>query len=447
MKILHDFNTLGLQPSLTKALKTIGLVQPTPIQAEAIPVLLKGNDIIAQAKTGTGKTFAFVLPILEKIDPNQINIQALIVTPTRELALQITTEIEKLLSTIKDIHVLAIYGGQDVNRQLNKLQGSIHIVVGTPGRILDHVRRGTIDFSNTSILVLDEADQMLHIGFLPEVEQIIELTPHTRQTMLFSATLPQPVRKLAGKYMNQPVDVTIKSTQITVEQITQRVVETTDRAKQSTLCKLIDMYRPFLAIIFCRTKRRTAKLNEALQVLGYNSDELHGDLSHAKREDVMRRFRDAEIQLLVATDVAARGLDVEGVTHVFNYDIPEDVESYIHRIGRTARAGGKGLAITLVAQKDRNFLRMIEKGIGSPIKRKLIEEPKSNKPIDEKTQGHGNNSDNKNDNRQRFKHGNKIDNKEKVKQGNKKGSKQLEKKNNQNEFNKTRVNKKLQKRS
>ncbi len=369
---MPNFEDLGIRPEIARTLQSLGLMEPTPIQEKAIPVLLSGKDVIAQAQTGTGKTLAFLLPILERVDVERTDIQALVVTPTRELALQITTEGKKLVSSRPDVHVLAVYGGQDVEQQMKKLKGTTHLVIGTPGRLLDHVRRGTIDLSTVSMLVLDEADQMLHMGFLTEVEDVIERTSPDRQTMLFSATMPQPIRSLAARFMRDPADIRVESKRITVEDVQQLMVETTDRAKQATLRSLIDQYRPFLAIIFCRTKRRAHTLNEALQQFGYVSDELHGDLSQAKREQVMQRFREGRIHLLVATDVAARGLDVEGVTHVFNYDIPHDVESYVHRIGRTGRAGEKGLAITLVAPKDRMFLEMIEKGIGLTIERRIL---------------------------------------------------------------------------
>lgn len=372
---LKDFLQLGVHETLYKTLKENGIAEPTPIQEKAIPVVLDGKDIIGQAKTGTGKTLAFTLPIIEKIDREATHVQALIVAPTRELALQITTEIEKLLVHIEGINVLAIYGGQDVAQQMRKLEGSTHIVVATPGRLLDHVRRETIELSNVSMLVLDEADQMLHFGFLPEMEEIMEQTPSTRQTMLFSATMPKQIQSLAKRYMHKPEIIKIQHAEVTVTNIKQRVVETTDRAKQDTLRYLLDRDQPFLAVIFCRTKRRASKLYEALKGYGYNCDELHGDLSQGKRERVMKRFRDAEIQYLIATDVAARGLDVDGVTHVFNYDIPEDVESYIHRIGRTGRAGGSGIAITLVAPKDHQYLQQIEKGIRTTLKRQVIEQP------------------------------------------------------------------------
>jgi ATP-dependent RNA helicase DeaD len=369
---LTNFLSLGISESMVNTLKTQGIAVPTPIQEQAIPLVLDGKDVIAQSQTGTGKTFAFILPILEKVNANEPHIQALIVTPTRELALQITNEVKKLIEERQDIRVLAIYGGQDVDSQLKKLKNGSHIVIGTPGRLLDHIRRETVDFSKTSFLVLDEADQMLHIGFLPEVEQIINETSSRRQTMLFSATMPDEIRQLARRHMKNPQNIQVEKTQAPLENIKQIAISTVDRAKQSDLIELLHLYRPFLGVIFCRTKRRVTKLYEALKENGFNCDELHGDLSQAKREQVMKRFRKAEIQFLIATDVAARGLDVEGVTHVFNYDIPEDTESYIHRIGRTGRAGGHGLAVTLYAPKDREELLSIEKDLNLTIPKKNI---------------------------------------------------------------------------
>lgn len=388
---MPNFLTLGIQQEWNDVLRKNGIAEPTPIQEKTIPVVLEGQDVIAQAQTGTGKTLAFILPMLERINCETVHVQALVVTPTRELALQITEEVNKLLINRNDLHVLAVYGGQDVEQQIKKLQGHVHMIIGTPGRLLDHIRRGTIDLSSVSMLVLDEADQMLHIGFLGEVEDIIRQTSANRQTMLFSATMPDEIRSLARRHMNDPRDIQVQGSQMIVKDIKQIVIETTDRAKQEALRHMLDLYRPFLAIIFCRTKRRVSKLNEQLKALGYNTDELHGDLSQGKRERVMKRFRDAEIQFLIATDVAARGLDVEGVTHVFNYDIPEDMESYIHRIGRTGRAGGKGMAVTFAAPKDRAYLQMIEKGTNGAIKRKEVEgipKPK-NHERSEKTEREG----------------------------------------------------------
>ncbi|MFC0273004.1 DEAD/DEAH box helicase [Metabacillus herbersteinensis] len=369
---MPDFLQLGIRKEIYHTLKSLGLVTPTPIQEKTIPSILEGKDVIAQAQTGTGKTFAFVLPILEKIDSSKPDVQALILTPTRELAQQITKEIKKLIENLEDLNVLAVYGGQDVTHQLKKLKGAQHIVVATPGRLIDHIRRDTIDLSTVTMFVLDEADQMLHMGFLPEVETIIYETSSSRQTMLFSATMPSEIISLAKKYMNVPENISIKTKKVTLEEIKQIAIETTDRRKQETLLHLLKEHRPYLAIIFCRTKIRAKKLQEALITSGYDSDELHGDLSQAKRERAMKRFREAKSQFLVATDVAARGLDVEGVTHVFNYDIPEDVESYLHRIGRTGRAGGEGVAYTLVAPRDIEHLKMIEKGINQTLEKQVI---------------------------------------------------------------------------
>nr|WP_051541265.1 DEAD/DEAH box helicase [Caldalkalibacillus mannanilyticus] len=369
---MSDFNFLGVSDTLQQILEGYGICTPTPVQEQSICHILDGMDLVVQAQTGTGKTLAFVLPILDKLDPKNPHIQALILAPTRELALQISTEVDKLVSKLEEIQVLAVYGGQDVESQIKKLGSTIHLIIATPGRLLDHLRRGTIQLADVNMFVLDEADQMLHMGFITEVEEIIAQLPEKRQTLLFSATMPKPIRKIAGQYMKDPLEIQIHSKQITVDKIKQLVIETTDRTKQKNLRTLLDQYRPRLAMIFCRTKRRAHTLNQALQEFGYSSDELHGDLSQAKREEVMKRFREKQLQFLVATDVAARGLDVEGVTHVFNYDIPIDVESYIHRIGRTGRAGEKGLAITLVAPKDKSYLSMIENGIKMSLPRKKV---------------------------------------------------------------------------
>ncbi|MFL8936062.1 DEAD/DEAH box helicase [Rossellomorea oryzaecorticis] len=393
MTILNDFTSLGIQPKYTEALKEQSITEPTPIQVETIPVLLNGEDVIGQAQTGTGKTMAFLLPMLASIDKEKESIQSLIVTPTRELAIQVTAELNQLLAASKeDINVLAVYGGQDVEKQIKRLTNkAVHIVIGTPGRILDHVRRGTVDFTEVSFLVLDEADQMLHIGFFDEVEAIIRETPYTRQTALFSATMSKDIRKIGKRYMNNPHNVQIREKEKIVEEIQQEVIETTDRQKLDALSQTIHDVQPFLGIIFCRTKRRVSKLHMDLKARGFLVDELHGDLSQAKREAVMKKFRDAKIQLLIATDVAARGLDVEGVTHVFNYDIPEDVESYIHRIGRTGRAGNDGLAITFAALKDKQALEMIEKGIERSLPRREVEVAAAAESNPSPSRGKGNN--------------------------------------------------------
>lgn len=376
-----DFFTLGIRREIIDDLLNNGITEPTPIQVQTIPALLAGKDLIAQSQTGTGKTLAFLLPILEKIKVNAPHVQALIITPTRELALQITKEATKLAAKL-NINVLSIYGGQDVEQQIKKLKGHPHIVIGTPGRLLDHLRRKTVNLSGVSKLVLDEADQMLHMGFLDDVEELIRQTSAKRQTMLFSATMPPKVRSLAARYMNKPADIRIQSPNVTLDEIKQIIVEITEEGKLAKLCSMIDEYRPYLAIVFCHTKQRASELNTALIQRGYAADELHGDLSQAKRQRVMRRFSDATLQILVATDIAARGLDIEGITHVFNYDIPHDVESYIHRIGRTGRAGETGMAVTFVVPEERAYLKTIEHGIRASIERykangrKVVTKPK-----------------------------------------------------------------------
>ncbi|WP_416235487.1 DEAD/DEAH box helicase [Paenibacillus campi] len=368
-----NFNSFDISSAAVELLAANGIAQPTEVQQASIPLLLQGEDAIVQAKTGTGKTLAFLLPIFEKLNLNVTGApQALIVAPTRELALQIATEARKLADAYEGVRILAAYGGQDVERQLRKLEGGCHLVVGTPGRLLDHMGRGTLDMTKIRTLVLDEADQMLHMGFLKEVEQIILATSPSRQTMLFSATIPDGIRRLSAQYMRKPHDIRVGTEEtVPLNLIRQLVVECTPRGKLAALNEYIERERPYLAVIFCRTKRRAAKLNEELQEMGYASDELHGDLSQNKREQVMKAFRDAKLQLLVATDVAARGIDVEGVTHVFNYDIPQDVEYYIHRIGRTGRAGGKGRAITFVTPHDRRELEQIEQETNQNLPREI----------------------------------------------------------------------------
>ncbi|MGG4143228.1 DEAD/DEAH box helicase [Paenibacillus algorifonticola] len=368
-----DFTAMGVMPELASRLHENGITEPTPVQKKSIPVLLAGQDVIAQAQTGTGKTLAFALPILQRIQVHKEQVQALILTPTRELAIQITAELTKLAPTV-GATVLAAYGGQDVVAQIRKLNNAPHIVVATPGRLLDHIRRETINLGKLKMLVLDEADQMLHMGFLPEVENIIAHMPRARQTMLFSATMPEAIKRLAANYMNTPVDIRIQSTHVTLDNIKQFVIETTDRGRERAVMQLIEQHNPYLAVIFCRTKVRAKKLNAALQDKGIPSDELHGDLTQAKREQVMKRFRDAKLQILVATDVAARGLDVEGVTHVYNYDVPQDSEIYIHRIGRTGRAGQRGTAVTLSSPHDRGAVAHIERSIDASLQRFTIDE-------------------------------------------------------------------------
>lgn len=365
----NDFKELGIKEELVNLLSNNGIKEPTPIQERSIPKIMNGQDIIGEAQTGTGKTLAFLLPMMQGIDIKKNQIQGLIMAPTRELAIQITEE-AKRLSDAFGINILAVYGGQDVFKQLRKLKNGVHLVIGTPGRLLDHIRRDSINLGYVKYLVLDEADVMLNMGFLSDMEDIISKTTKRRQTMLFSATIPKGLRNLARKYMKEPETIRVQKEKIILDEIDQIVIKTTDRQKEEALIDIIREQNPFMAIIFCRTKRRVKTLNEHLQEAGFVTDEIHGDLSQGKRERVIKSFRKMEIPLLVATDVLARGLDVEGITHIFNYDIPEDPDSYIHRIGRTGRAGEKGKAYTFVTPKNEGDLNSIEKKIQTTLKSK-----------------------------------------------------------------------------
>ncbi len=367
-----NFKNLGINSDIINILKKSGIQTPTDIQKEAIPFIKEGRDIIAEAQTGTGKTLAFLLPIFENISLDSKGIQALIVSPTRELAIQITEEAIKLKEG-KDINILSAYGGKDIGSQFKKLKGNIQLVIATPGRLLDHLKRGTINLKNLKTLVLDEADQMLFMGFKNEVEAIIKETPKKRQTLCFSATMDSKVKKLSYRYMIDPIVVSIKKEEITLKNIKQDVVETTDRRKQDALCNVLDEDNPFMAIIFCRTKRRVDNLEMDLHKRGYNCQKIHSDIPQPKRERIIKSFRNADIQYLIATDVAARGLDITGVDNIYNYDIPENVESYIHRIGRTGRAGENGYTCLFVDPKDSRMLDEIEKTIEFKIPRRVLD--------------------------------------------------------------------------
>ena len=371
-----SFLSLGIKQNIDNLMKQNGINEPTPAQELAIPVILTGRDVLVQAQTGTGKTLAFLLPMLQNIKISSPAVQGLIITPTRELALQITKVAEKI-GKVNGVRVLTIYGGQDIDRQLKKLNAAPHIVIGTPGRILDHLRRKTLTINHVNKLVLDEADQLLHMGFLDEVEELIVNTAPERQTMFFSATIPAKIKALSVNYMKKPKDLKVMSNSVTLDEINQIIVETKEEFKLDKLCGLINQYQPYLAMIFCHTKQRVSNLVAELAQRGYLVDELHGDLSQAKRNQVMRKFSTAKLQILVATDIAARGLDVEGVTHVFNYDIPHDVESYIHRIGRTGRAGQTGVAVTFVNPRQHDYLALIERGIKAKIAREKASQKKA----------------------------------------------------------------------
>ncbi len=365
---ITSFNELSVSDGLCTVLAQMGIKEPTPVQAEAIPALRNGRDTIVQAQTGTGKTLAFLLPLYDKIKVQADNIQTLILTPTRELTLQIA-KVAAQLGKAEGVRSLAIYGGQDIERQKQKLGREPHVIIGTPGRILDHMRRRTINFAPTNRIVLDEADEMLRRGFLEDVEQILSTMARDRQIMLFSATMPDKIKALAHRYMTDFQHVIIKTENITLDNIRQRIVDTVEDSKLDKLCELINEQNPYLAMVFCSTRSRVSQVAMALARRGYLADELHGELSQLQRTNVLRKFREAKLQILVTTDIAARGLDIEGVTHVFNYDMPRDTESYIHRIGRTGRAGQQGVAITFVNARQYSQLRRIEAGIKNHIQK------------------------------------------------------------------------------
>lgn len=361
-----NFTALNIHPQVCETLRVSGIVEPTPVQEAAIPVVRSGKDVIVQAQTGTGKTLAFLLPVFEKIKVHAPAAQALVITPTRELTIQIAKVAAKV-GTPAGISSLAVYGGQDILRQKQKLGRNPHLIIGTPGRLLDHLRRGTIDLSGVNKVIIDEADEMLRMGFIEDVELLLQAAAKDRQLMLFSATMPDRIKGLARHYMQMPEYIQIKAEHITLDEIQQVIVDTSEETKMDKLCNLINEYCPYLAMVFCHTRQKTAMVAMELARRGYMADELHGDLSQLQRTMVLKKFREAKLQILVATDIAARGLDIEGVTHVFNYDMPHDTEAYIHRIGRTGRAGEKGMAITFVNARQYDYLRLIEKGIKSRL--------------------------------------------------------------------------------
>lgn len=369
--MMKNFKQLGLSDNILKMIKAQGISEPTEVQEQSIKLIKDGKDVIAEAQTGTGKTLAFLLPMFDNMSADINTIQGLIVTPTRELALQITGEAKKL-ALGKNLNILAAYGGKDIGSQLRKLKGNIHLIISTPGRLLDHLSRGTVNLDKLKTLVLDEADQLLLMGFKNDIEAILEKTPRDRQTLCFSATMSSEVKKLAYRYMNDPIEIIIKKEETTLKNIKQFLIETTDRRKQEDLCKVLDEDNPFMAIIFCRTKRRVDELEMALCKKRYNCKKLHSDIAQSKREKIMKSFKKCDIQYLIATDVAARGLDINGVTHVYNYDIPESAEGYIHRIGRTGRAGEEGYTYLFVAPKDKPILEAIENKIKARIPRKSL---------------------------------------------------------------------------
>lgn len=361
----HDsvpsFNELGLAAPILQAVQQAGYETPSPIQAQSIPPLLAGRDLLGQAQTGTGKTAAFALPLLSRINVKNKATQLLVLAPTRELAIQVSEAIQSYAKHLKEFHILPIYGGQSMGIQLRSLQRNPQVVVGTPGRVLDHIRRGTLKLDKLEALVLDEADEMLRMGFIDDVETILKETPEKRQVALFSATMPGPIHRVAQKYLKDPVDVRIQSKTSTVTTINQRYWQVTGMHKLDALTRILEVEDFDGMIIFVRTKNATVELAEKLEARGYSASAINGDMNQALREKTIERMKKGSIDILVATDVAARGLDIERMSHVVNYDIPYDTESYVHRIGRTGRAGRKGEAILFVSPREKRMLGAIEK--------------------------------------------------------------------------------------
>lgn len=353
------FDELGLNEPILKAITRAGFEEATPIQAETIPLVLKGEDVIGQAQTGTGKTAAFGLPIIQNLDKNAKSIQAIVISPTRELAIQTQEELYRLGRDEK-AKVQVVYGGADISRQIRALKQTPAILVGTPGRLLDHIKRGTAKIDNVKTVVLDEADEMLDMGFVEDIESILSHVKNEHQTLLFSATMPKPIQRIGEKFMQDPKVIKVKSKELTADLIDQYFVRAKEYEKFDIMTRLIDVQDPQLAVIFGRTKRRVDELTRGLQARGYNAEGIHGDLSQQKRMQVLKQFKAGKLDILVATDVAARGLDVSGVTHVYNFDIPQDPESYVHRIGRTGRAGNTGQSVTFVTPNEMGYLQTIE---------------------------------------------------------------------------------------
>ena len=362
-----DFKDLSLSSDVLQALEEIGYEKPSPIQASMIPHVLDGRDVIGQAQTGTGKTAAFALPILSNINTRSKETQVLVLAPTRELAIQVAEAFQRYASHIKGFHVAPIYGGQDYNVQIRALKRGVHVVVGTPGRVTDHMRRGTLKLGGLKTLVLDEADEMLRMGFVEEVEWILEQTPEARQICLFSATMPKPIRKIAQKHLDNPEEITIKVKTTTAESIRQRYWTVSGLHKLDSLTRILEAETYDGVIIFVRTKTATVELAEKLRARGYAAAELNGDIVQKQRERTIGQLKDGNLDIIIATDVAARGIDVARVSHVINYDIPYDTEAYVHRIGRTGRAGRTGEAILFVAPREKRMLKTIERATKKPM--------------------------------------------------------------------------------
>ena len=364
---LPGFSALALDANVVRALTDVGYETPSPIQAATIPPLLEGRDVIGQAQTGTGKTAAFALPVLSRIDVKPGKPQALVLAPTRELAIQVAEAFQKYATYMPGFQVLPIYGGQSYGPQLQGLKRGAQIVVGTPGRIIDHLDKGTLDLSALKFVVLDEADEMLRMGFIDDVEKLLQATPEGRQVALFSATMPSPIRRIAQTYLKDPVEITIKNKTTTAANIRQRYWWVSGVHKLDALTRILEAESFDAMIVFARTKSATEELASKLQARGFAAAAINGDMAQAQRERVIDQLKNGKLDILIATDVAARGLDVERISHVLNYDIPHDTESYVHRIGRTGRAGRNGEAILFVTPRERNLLRQIERATRQPI--------------------------------------------------------------------------------
>lgn len=364
---ITSFDELGLSPAVLKSIKQVGYEQPSPIQSASIPVLMAGKDIIGQAQTGTGKTAAFALPMLSKLDAKDSNTQLLVLAPTRELAIQVAEACQSYAKNMPGMNVLPIYGGQRYDTQLRQLKRGAQIVVGTPGRVMDHIRRGTLNLDNLKALVLDEADEMLRMGFIEDVEWVLGHTPDTRQIALFSATMPKEIKKVAEKYLNEPEHIKIQSKTSTATTIDQRYWLVSGLHKLDALTRVLETEEFDGMIIFVRTKIATIELADKLTARGFRAEALNGDIAQNARERIVEKLKKGQSDILIATDVAARGLDVERISHVVNYDIPYDTESYVHRIGRTGRAGRSGHAILFVAHRERRMLKAIERATNQPI--------------------------------------------------------------------------------
>jgi ATP-dependent RNA helicase DeaD len=364
---LTGFAELGLSQGVLDAIEALDYREPLPIQVEAIPVIMRGRDIIGQAQTGSGKTAAFGLPAVEQIDETSEDIQVLVLTPTRELCIQVAQAL-RTFSEFKGVRVVACFGGQPIPEQTVQLRQGPQIVVGTPGRVMDLIRRGWLQLSDARYVVLDEADEMLSLGFMEDVEWILRKTPSGRQTLLFSATMPAPIRKLADRYLYEPVHVKVESATLTVETIDQVIVEVEPKGKLDVLCAVLERDRPAAAIVFRRRKMTVDELVSQLEARGFDAAPLHGDMPQGRRDGVMLRFRSGRARLLVATNVAARGLDISHVSHVFSYDVPDDPEEYTHRIGRTGRVGRNGIAYTFMTNRDRKGVAEIERVTGAYVR-------------------------------------------------------------------------------